>query len=113
MDVELGALRFDAAASRRTPALLVLVADGFQAAGDDALSAWIGKALASGDFKTEAGRLTTSFGAPGLAAERLVLAGIGDGHPARVRKAVAAGVAALRASAADAVELDLTGTDDL
>ena len=50
MDVELGALRFDTAATRRTPALLVLVADGFQAAGDDALSAWIGKALASGDF---------------------------------------------------------------
>ena len=103
MDVELGALRFEAAAARRTTALLVLVADGFQAAGGDALSAWIGKALASGDFKTEAGRLLSSFGAPGLAAERLVLAGIGDGHPARVRKAVAAAMAALRGSAASAV----------
>ena len=103
MDVELGALRLDAAATRRTPALMVLVADGFQPGGSDALSAWIGKALASGDFKSEAGRLMTSFGAPGLAAERLVLVGIGDGHPARVRKAVAAGVAALRAGAASAV----------
>ena len=43
MDVELGALRLDAAATRRTPALMVLVADGFQTGGSDALSAWIGK----------------------------------------------------------------------
>ncbi|MEZ5608178.1 MAG: leucyl aminopeptidase [Burkholderiaceae bacterium] len=102
MDVELGRLDLPAAAARRTPALLVLVADGF-AAADDALSAWIARACASGDFKTEAGQLLSSYGAAGLAAERLVLAGIGDGSPARVRKAVAAGMAALRSGGATAL----------
>ncbi|MFC0594421.1 leucyl aminopeptidase [Ottowia pentelensis] len=104
MDVELARLDLPAAAARRTPALLVLVADGF-APGDDALSAWIAKARASGDFKTEAGRLLHSYGAAGLAAERLLLAGVGDGGAAAVRKAVTAAVAALRGGGAAALTL--------
>ncbi len=104
IDVELARLDLPAAATRRTPALLVLVADGF-AAADDALSAWIAKARASGDFKTGAGQLLHSYGAAGLAAERLLLAGVGDGGAAAVRKAVAAAVAALRGGGASALTL--------
>ena len=102
IDVELTRLDLPAAAARRTPALLVLVADGLPAA-DGALSAWIAKARASGDFKPDAGQLLSSYGAAGLTAERLVLAGIGDGSPARVRKAVTAGMAALRGGGATAL----------
>ena len=102
IDVELTRLDLSAAAARRTPALLVLVAEGLPAA-DDALSAWVAKARASGDFMPDVGQLLSSYGAAGLATDRLVLAGIGDGSPARVRKAVAAGMTALRGSGAAAL----------
>ena len=104
MDFELTSLRLDEAAARKTPALVVLVADGFQPEGD-ALSALVRRATGSGDFKTEAGGLLATYGAESVAAERVVLAGVGDGSPARVRKAVAAAIGALRGGPAQAVTL--------
>ena len=104
MDFQLKSLRLAEAAADKTPALIVLVADGFSG-GDDALSALIQRASASGDFKTEAGTLLSSFGAARVSAGRVVLAGIGDGSAPKVRKAVGAAVAALRGSPAKSVTL--------
>jgi leucyl aminopeptidase len=95
MDFQLQSLSLAQAAAAPTPALLVLVADGFRPARD-ALSRLIGKAVDSGHFKTEAGKLLASYGAQAIEAERVVLAGIGDGTPAKVRKAVAAALGALK-----------------
>ncbi len=104
MDFELGALRLSGAVAQRTPALVVLVADGFEP-GADALSTLIRKALASGDFKTEAGTLLSSYGAPGVVAERVLLAGVGDASATHVRKAVTAAIGALRRGPARNVTL--------
>ena len=104
MDFELQSLRLADAAARKSPALMVLVADGF-AGGEDALSALIARTVASGDFKTEAGAQLFVYGAAGIVPERVVLAGIGDGSPARVRKAVGTAMGALRGGPAKAVTL--------
>ncbi len=104
MDFELKTLRLAEAAASKTPALVVLVADSHES-GTDALSALIDRARASEDFKTEAGAVLHSYGAARVAAERVVLAGIGDGAAPKVRKAVAAAVAALKGSPAKALTL--------
>ena len=104
MHLELRPLRLAEAAAGKTPALIVLVADGFEP-GDDALSALIERARGSEDFKTEAGSVLSSYGAARVAAERVVLAGVGDGSAAKVRKAVGAGVGALKGSPAKALTL--------
>ena len=104
MDLELRPLRLAEAAAGKTPALIVLVADGFEP-GDDALSALIERARGSEDFKTEAGSVLASYGAVRVAAERVVLAGVGDGSAAKVRKAVGAAVGALKGSPAKALTL--------
>ncbi len=104
MDLELRPLRLAEAAAGKTPALIVLVADGFEP-GDDALSALIERARGSEDFKTDAGSVLASYGAARVAAERVVLAGVGDGSAAKVRKAVGAAVGALKGSPAKALTL--------
>ena len=104
MDLELRPLRLAEAAAGKTPALIVLVADGFEP-GDDALSALIERARGSEDFKTEAGSVLSSYGAARVAAERVVLAGVSDGSAAKVRKAVGAAVGALKGSPAKALTL--------
>ena len=95
MDFQLKSMRLADAARTAAPALLVLVADGFEP-GEDAVSGLIARAQAGGDFKTEAGALLSTYGAAGLATARVVLAGLGDGAAAKVRKAVLAGMAALK-----------------
>ena len=104
MHLELRPLRLAEAAAGKTPALIVLVADGFEP-GDDALSALIERARGSEDFKTDAGSVLASYGAVRVAAERVVLAGVGDGSAAKVRKAVGAAVGALKGSPAKALTL--------
>ena len=104
MDFRLDSLTLAEAAATKSPALMVLVADGFEP-GADALSALIQRALGSGDFKTEAGALLSSYGAARVTAERVVLVGVGDASGPQVRKAVAAGVLALRGSPATSLVL--------
>ena len=104
MDFQLNSLRLAQAAADKTPALLVLVPQGFEA-GDDPISALIGRATEAGDFSAEAGKLLASYGAVRIAAARIVLVGIGDGSPAKVRKAVAAALAALKGASANALTL--------
>lgn len=102
MNFELKTLRLAEAATRRTPALAVLVGDGFEG-GEDTLSALVERATGSGDFKTEAGTTLHSYGASGVSAKRVLLVGIGDGSPAKVHKAVAATVSSLRRGPATAL----------
>ena len=104
MDFRLDSLTLAEAAATKSPALMVLVADGFEP-GADALSALIQRALASGDFKTEAGALLSSYGAARVTAERVVLVGVGDASGPQVRKAVSAGVLALRGGPANSLVL--------
>ena len=104
MDFRLDSLTLAEAAATKSPALMVLVADGFEP-GADALSALIQRALGSGDFKTEAGALLSSYGAARVTAERVVLVGVGDASGPQVRKAVSAGVLALRGGPAKSLVL--------
>ncbi|MBP7452297.1 MAG: leucyl aminopeptidase [Ottowia sp.] len=108
MHFELKTLRLPEAAAYKSPALAVLVGDGFEAS-EDALSAFIQRARASGDFKTDAGALLASFGAPRVTTERLLLVGIGNGSPAQVRKAVAAAVNQCKRGPAGALTLCFAG----
>ncbi len=109
MDFELKTLRLPEAAAYKSPALAVLVGDGFEA-GEDALSAFIQRALASGDFKTETGALLSSYGAPRVTSERLVLVGIGGGSAAQVRKAVSAAVNQCKRGPAYSLTVCFAGT---
>ena len=104
MDFQLSSLRLAQAAADKTPALLVLVQQGFEPGGD-AISALIGRAIDAGDFSAEASKLLASYGAVRIAAARIVLAGIGDGSPPKVRKAVAAALAALKGANANTLTL--------
>jgi leucyl aminopeptidase len=89
MDFALKTLGLDEAAALPAQALVVLVGDDFRPS-DDALATLIERVRAKGDFKAEAGTLLTSYGAPDVLAERVLLLSIGDGAPARVRKAIGA-----------------------
>ena len=108
MDFELKTLRLPEAAAYKSPALAVLVADGFEP-GEDALSAFIQRALASGDFKTEAGALLSSFGAPRVTTERVMLVGVGGGSAAQVGKAVSSAVGQFKRGPAAALTLCFAG----
>ena len=99
MDFQLVSLRLTRAAADKTPALIVLVQDGFTS-GEDPISALVRRAIDAGDFATESGKLLASYGAARIAAAHVLLAGIGDGSAAQVRKAVAAAVTALKGAPA-------------
>jgi leucyl aminopeptidase len=104
MDFQLQTFSLTQAAAAKTPALLVLVADGFRPARD-ALSRLTGKATDSCHFKTKAGKLLASYGAQGVEAEHVVLAGVGDGSPASVRKAVIAALGTIKGGPAKSATL--------
>ena len=108
MDFELKTLRLPETAAYKSPALAVLVADGFEP-GEDALSAFIQRTLASGDFKTEAGAVLSSYGAPRVTPDRLLLIGVGSGGAAQVGKAVSAAVAQCKRGPATALTLCFAG----
>jgi leucyl aminopeptidase len=104
MDFHLQSQSLAEAAATRTPALLVLVADGFRPARD-ALSRLIGKAIEGCHFMTKTGKLLGSYGVQAIEAERVLLAGIGDGSPAQVRSGVAVALAALKGGPAKSATL--------
>lgn len=89
MDFELKTLSPAAARAQRCDLLVLLVADGFTP-GQDALSSLAALALKQGDLKTRAGASLQCYGAPGVAARRLMLLGVGDASAVSVRKAVQA-----------------------
>ena len=87
MNFELASMSLGLMADDATDLLLVLVPDGFKP-GRDRLSRLIGEAMKSQALETKAGKLLSAWRAPGVAAERLVLAGAGDGSAAQVRLAI-------------------------
>ena len=99
MDFELKTLTLSRICSEKCDALLVLIPQDFQS-GDDALSALVALALKSGDLEAKAGKLLSAYRMPGIAATRVLLAGVGDGSPKNTRSAVTAAMGALKAGKA-------------
>lgn len=97
MNFELKTLAPALLAQDKTDALLVLIHEGFKP-GQDALSRLVASVLSSGDLSAKAAQVLEMYRPTDLACKRLVLAHIGTGTPGELRKAVAAGVGALKAS---------------
>jgi len=97
MNFELKALDLLQVATLKCDALIVLVGQGFKSDGGE-LADRIAAALKSGDLETKAGKLLSSYQAPGVACTRLVLVGCDEGKPRQVRQAVAAAVAAVKSA---------------
>lgn len=102
MDFELKSASLARICSEKCDALVVLIAQEakFSGKGDDAISQMVGHAIKAGDFDGKAGKLLGSYRPPGIAATRLVLAGVGDGSPRNVRAAIAAAVNNLKGGSA-------------
>jgi len=100
MDFELKSLTLHQTASTVADALLLLwpdAADQARPAVDDPLTVWARGAVADGDIEAGAGQCLPAHRLPGVKPRRVVLVRTGDGSAAAVRKAVAAGMAALKA----------------
>jgi leucyl aminopeptidase len=110
MNFELKSLDWHAAAKVKTDALVVLVPAHYQptqGAATNALDALLATALKAGDFETSTEKLLQTYRAAGVAAPRLIFAGVGKAAPRDVRKAVLAAVAAFK-PAKDAKSVSLT-----
>ncbi len=99
MDFELKSLGLADAAAEKCDALVVLVAETFKP-GKDRLSRLAGDALETGDLEAKPGKLLQAYRVEGVAAQRVILAGAGDGSGRRVHAAVQAAVSALRTTKA-------------
>jgi leucyl aminopeptidase len=99
MDFELKTLGLADAAAEKCDALVVLVAESFKP-GKDTLSRLVADALKAGDLEPKPGKLLQAYRTAGVTAQRVILAGAGDGSGKRVHAAVQAAVAALRTSKA-------------
>ncbi len=95
MNFELKSIDLAAAATEKADGLIVLVSED-HVAGKDALSIIIADAVKSGDFESKAGKVLQLYKASGLACNRIVLAGAGDGSARHVRQAVCAAVPLLK-----------------
>ena len=104
MDFELKTLGLAGAAAEKCDVLLLLVPEDFQPGGDP-LSALVADARKSAGFEAKAGKLLASFRVAGVAAPRVVVAGIGEGKPAQVRQAAAAAVGGARSGPAKRLAL--------
>lgn len=108
MDFELKTLAVAAAAGEKCDALVVLVTDTFKPASDT-LGKRMATAQKAGDLDTKAGKLLQSYRCEGVAAPRLVFAGVGDGKARQVRTAVKAAIGALRLASVARITLVLPG----
>jgi len=98
MNFEWIALSAQKTASWRVDALIVLVPKRVPAEveSDSRLQTWVAAAQQSGDLESGVGKMLDAYRPEGFAATRVVLASVGDGAAADVRKAMAAAVGALR-----------------
>jgi leucyl aminopeptidase len=123
MNFELLCLDGSDCASAPTDALLVLIPEAWHVPGavqgadvaaqpPDPLLALIAQARQSGDLDTKPGKLLQMWRATGIAPPLLLLVGAGDGTAAAVRKAVLAGVGALKAGTAQTLALRLPNASD-
>lgn len=97
MDFELKTLTRAGICNEKCDALVVLVPQGLRA-GEDPLSLLAALAVKSGDVEVKPGKLLSAYRTTGIAATRVLLVGAGDGSASHVRKAVTAGVGALKGS---------------
>ncbi len=99
MDFELKKLNLNQAAGQTTGALIVLLGKADLAAltkAADPLSALMTQANKAGDFEGAAGQLLQTYAPAGFKANRVILAGIGEGSARDVGKAVAAAISAFK-----------------
>ena len=89
MNFDLKTLDLTSAVAEKCDLLVLLVPDGF-APGDDALSAIVAQATKAKDLETKPGKSLQLYQAPGIAARRVVLAGVGKGDARSIRQAFAA-----------------------
>ncbi|MDP2264218.1 MAG: leucyl aminopeptidase [Hydrogenophaga sp.] len=97
MDFELKSLSAEQAAALSADALLVLVPEVASATAiKGPLATLIEQATTSGDLETGVGKSLSCYRVTGVKSARVILVGAGDGTPAAVRKAVAAGMGLLK-----------------
>jgi len=89
MNCDLKTLDLTSAVAEKCDLLVLLVPDGF-APGDDALSAIVAQATKAKDLETKPGKSLQLYQAPGIAARRVVLAGVGKCDARSIRQAFAA-----------------------
>ena len=98
MDFELKTLTPARACAEKCDALVVLIPLNGPTLelADDPVSRLAALAVKSGDFEAKPAKLLASYRAAGVAAPRLVIAGVGDGSPKNVRSAVVAALNSLK-----------------
>lgn len=112
MDFELKKLTRSLICSEKTDALIVLIPEGMTP-GDDPLSVMAALALKSGDLEAKPGKLLSAYRSEGIAATRVVLAGVGDASPKNIRTAVNAAMSGLKTSNAQRVVVCLSAIENL
>lgn len=95
MDFQLKTLPLARTCAEKSDALVLLVPQA-AALGDDALSQLVAAALKAHDFEAKPGKLLQTYRTAGIAANRVVLVGVGEGSARNVRTAVAAALGALK-----------------
>lgn len=108
MNFDLKTLGLAGAASEKCDLLILLVPEGFQP-GADALSTLVALALKGKDLELQPGKHLQLYQAPGIAARRVVLAGMGKGDARAVRQALAAVGSAFKAAAVKRAVVCLAG----
>ncbi|MBU3738361.1 MAG: leucyl aminopeptidase [Rhodoferax sp.] len=111
MNFQLKTLGLAAAERSACDLLVVLFAEG-QATAQDKISLLLAQALKAGDAEAKAGKTLFVYRPAGLAAQRLVLAGIGAASAAEVRKAVAAAMGQAQALKVKRLLLCFASTPD-
>ncbi|MEO8250084.1 MAG: leucyl aminopeptidase [Burkholderiales bacterium] len=95
MDFEIKTMTLAQAAEASCDALVVLLPQGFEPA-QDAVSELVRQARSNEDIEFKAGKLLVTYQCTGVAARRVLLAGVGEGSAGDVRKAVNAAVGAIK-----------------
>jgi len=112
MDFELKTLTLATVCNEKADALIVLVPEGL-AAGDDPVSALAALAIKSGDFEAKPGKLLSAYRTAGIAAPRVLLAGVGDASAKSVRTALMAAMNTLKTGNAQRAIVSFNALTDL
>jgi leucyl aminopeptidase len=97
MNFELKTLTLATAAKSSTDTLIVLISKQFKA-GSDPLSALIEKALKAKDVTSKSGHALHAYALAGIAASKVIVVGVGEGHAADVKTALAGVTVTLKAA---------------
>ncbi len=95
MNFEFKAFDLSAAAQEKCEAMVLLFGGDFRP-DKDAVSALLSVALKAGDIDAKAGKALLAYRPTGVLANRLVLAGVGEGSAREVRQALSAAIGQLK-----------------